>query len=339
LLGRAPFHFMTSLDNGATWSAINTPKFNGPFGPNDSQPINSVVRDSSGTIYVPVDGTGADTVLYATSDDGKTWRDTGGRTAGRHTTFVLGKDGSIIGYGGKNSNLEGTMPKSVSTDGGKTYVNSKTEFKPLGGGQRPSVIRLASGKLFFVADTLSSRVPGGRSASFVALSDDDGATWQRRELPIYSTCGYVTATQAPNGVIHIVTSKSNPTGMHIEMNEAWVQQGGDATPRAEKLRDVQSFKESWPNGKPRSEWRGGYSEAGDWRLDGTQTFFYESGAKQWESSYTAGRRTGTETFWNENGGKAWERAFDAKGRWTWRIFDASGKQIAESKWDGKWWLN
>ena len=47
--------------------------------------------------------------------------------------------------------------------------------------------------------------PGGRRASFVALSDDEGATWTRRELPIKSTCGYVTATQTPNGVIHIGT--------------------------------------------------------------------------------------------------------------------------------------
>ena len=70
--------------------------------------------------------------------------DTAGRTAGRHSSFVLGKDGSLIGFGGKNSHLDGRMPKSVSTDGGKSYTNSKTDFMPLAGGQRPAVIRLAS---------------------------------------------------------------------------------------------------------------------------------------------------------------------------------------------------
>jgi hypothetical protein len=40
-----------------------------------------------------------------------------GRTAGRHTTLVVGKDGSLIGFGGKNTNIDGLMPKVVSRDG------------------------------------------------------------------------------------------------------------------------------------------------------------------------------------------------------------------------------
>jgi hypothetical protein len=63
--------------------------------------INSVVRDRNGVIYLPVDGAGGTSVLFASNDEGKTWTDTGGRTAGRHTTLVLGKDGAMIGFGGK----------------------------------------------------------------------------------------------------------------------------------------------------------------------------------------------------------------------------------------------
>jgi formylglycine-generating enzyme required for sulfatase activity len=335
LIGGPPFQFMTSSDNGAMWSPAMTPHFTNKVGDYTPQPVNSIVVDRQGAMYVPVDGQGNDTGLYATSDGGKTWRDTGGRTAGRHTSFVLGKDGSIIGFGGKNSAIDGRMPKSISTDGGATYVNSKTDFMPLAGGQRPSVIRLQSGRLFFVADTLSSRVPGGRNASFVALSDDEGATWTRRELPIKSTCGYVTATQTPNGVIHIVTSKTKPVALEIELNETWCLNGGDPTPQSAKLHDVRAERETYPSGKTKSQWSGGLDENGNYQLDGTQVFFYENGEKHWESNYVAGKRTGTEMFWNSDDTKKWERVFGEKDSWTWRVFDSNGKLRAESKWSGK----
>jgi len=153
LLGGPPFQFMTSTDNGATWTVPEFANIQGPLGKFTPQPINSIVRAPDGTIYLPVDGAGGTSVIFASRDDGKTWRDTGGRTGGRHTTLVLAKDGAtLIGFGGKNTNVDGFMPKSVSRDGGKTWQITKTQFKPLGSGQRPSVIRLASGRLFFVAD-------------------------------------------------------------------------------------------------------------------------------------------------------------------------------------------
>src|SRR4030095_13459884 len=131
-----------------------------------------------------------------------------------------------------------------------------------------------SGRLFFVADTLSARVPGGLNASFVALSDDDGATWTRRELPIASTCGYVTATQTPNGVIHIVTSKTKPVALHDALNEAWVLQGGDRASDNQTVRDVRTEQENSPSGKPRAKWSGGIAADGNYRLDGQQIFYH-----------------------------------------------------------------
>ncbi|HWA26369.1 MAG TPA: SUMF1/EgtB/PvdO family nonheme iron enzyme [Lacunisphaera sp.] len=334
-IGGPPFQFMTSTDNGATWSGVTTPVFEGKVGDYTPQPVNSIVRDASGTFYVPVDGDGNTTGLWATSNEGKTWRDTGGRSGGRHTTFVMARDGSIIGYGGKNSNVEGTMPLSVTRDGGQTYAVTKTEFKPLAGGQRPSIIRLQSGRLFFVADTLSSRVPGGRQASYVALSDDDGKTWQRRDLPIASTVGYVTATQAPNGVIHIVTSKTKPAFLHIELNETWVLQGGAPTPVSTAISDAREDTERFPNGRLKARWQGGTDADGNYRLHGPQVFYYEDGGRQWESNYRAGKRTGTETYWNRNGTMKWQRIFSGNEEWTWRVFDAAGHVTAESKWKGK----
>jgi formylglycine-generating enzyme required for sulfatase activity len=315
LLGGLPFQFMTSDDSGATWSAIQFPALTGKVGAFTPQPINSVVRTADGTIYLPVDGKGGDSVLFASKDNGKTWYDSGGRTGGRHTTLVAAKDGSLLGFGGKNTNIEGFMPKSRSRDGGKTYEITKTPFQPLGSGQRPSVIRLASGRLFFVADRFGRKTPGPKGdGAFAALSDDDGDTWKTRTLPGLKTVGYVTATQAPNGVIHIVTSKSEPE-RHIELNEAWVMVGG-----------TEGGREGGPE-SPASE--------DPHLLSGGETFYYPDHKKQWEVTYRNGRKTGTETWWSDTGRKEWERTYGGDGTWTWRIFDGAGKVTAESRWKGK----
>lgn len=305
LMGAVPFQYMTSDDNGATWSAVQYPHFTGPVGYYTPQPINSIVRAADGTIYMPVDAKGGTSVVFATSDNGKTWRDTGGRTGGRHTTLEIAKDGALVGWGGKNTNIDGFMPKATSRDGGKTWQLSKTPFKPLGSGQRPSIIRLASGDLFFVADWSARKVPGPRrEGAFVAISTDDGETWTQRDLPGIKTVGYVTATQAPDGVIHVVTSKNKPD-YHIELNEAWVMHGGPEAAHGRHL------------------------------LNGTETFRYPNGRKQWEVTFKEGRRTGTEALWTPDGKRCWEKTYRGGGEWTWRVFDKSGRQTAESTWKGK----
>lgn len=332
LLGGPPFWFARSTDNGATWSEIRPPTLVGPVGPYTAQPINSVLRDRDDTIYLAIDGEGTTTALFATDDDGRTWRDTGGRTMGRHTSFVLGRDGkTLIGYGGKNSHLDGMMPVSISRDGGRTFEHAPSPFMPLGSGQRPSVIRLASGRLFFVADTLSSKVPGGRSASFVALSDDEGVTWTRRTLPIASTVGYVTATQAPNGVIHIVTSKTRPAAVHIELNEAWVLHGGDETPRPTRVEQVVRSEHEHSPG--RIEWisTGGRADDGNFVLDGEQAYCFDDGQPQWRATFSLGRRVGTESLWNRDGSLRWEKIHNADGTREWRVY-RHGRVQAVSRW-------
>jgi formylglycine-generating enzyme required for sulfatase activity len=307
LLGAKPFQFMTSTDNGATWTVPQFANLVGPVGPYTPQPINSIVRAKDGTLYLPVDAKGGTSVIYASNDEGKTWRDTGGRTDGRHTTLEIAKDGALVGWGGKNTNIDGWMPKAVSRDGGKTWVFSKTPFKPLGSGQRPSVLRLASGRLFFVADwSLRKTKEPRREGAFVALSDDDGDTWKQRDLPGVYTVGYTTATQAPNGVIHIVTSKNTPADYDIELNEQWILDGG-----------------------PEAAARAGYL------LDGTKTFRYENGRQQWEVNYRAGRKAGTETYWGRDGSKRWEKSYAADGTWGWRVFGPDGRVTATSTWKGK----
>jgi formylglycine-generating enzyme required for sulfatase activity len=344
-----PFQFMTSTDNGATWSAVEFPVFENGIGPHTPQPINSVVRQGR-NVYLAVDGAGNDAVLFVSGNEGKTWRETGGRTAGRHTTFVLGKDGSLIGFGGKNTNINGFMPKSVTRDGGKTYVVTPTPFLPLGSGQRPSVIRLASGRLFFVADYDEIKVSRPRKqGAFAAVSDDDGLTWHMRTLapalvdsasvPV-TTVGYTTACQGANGLIHVVTSHNDPD-VEIELNEAWVLAGdapAETAPRnsmAVRSGSVHEYRDNGTAGQEKVVWSAGIAQDGTYVLDGRQVVYYSTGRVKWETSYEAGRKTGTETYWYPGGRKKWERRYSADGVWTWLRWNESASLISASTWRGK----
>jgi formylglycine-generating enzyme required for sulfatase activity len=344
LIGAPPFAFTLSDDNGANWSPIQFPHFTAPIGRYVSQPINSVVRSKGGAIYIPTDSTGRDadgngsiSAVWATRDIGRTWYDTGGRTAGRHTTIVIARNGDILGFGGKNSAIDGRMPLATSADGGRTWVKSKTPFDPLDSGERPSVIRLASGRLFFVADYNPNKEKHThKDGAYVALSDDDGKTWKQKRLPSdILTVGYVTATQGPDGTIHIVTSK-NTVNYEVELNEAWILSDSElASSEPETSGTVTKHTERWPNGKSKAEW--GTTRASDGRvlLEGPQTFNFENGALQWTATFHLGKEVGDEDLYRADGTKEWTKSYGKDGTWTWRLFDESGKQTAESHWLGK----
>jgi formylglycine-generating enzyme required for sulfatase activity len=344
LIGAPPFAFTTSDDNGVTWAPIQFPHFTAPVGRYVSQPINSIVRAKDGTIYIPTDSTGRDddgngsiSAVWATHDNGKTWYDTGGRTAGRHTTIVLARNGDILGFGGKNSAIDGRMPLATSSDGGKTWLKSKTPFDPVWSGERPSVIRLASGRLFFVADfNPNQRKNLHKDGAYVALSDDDGKTWKQKRLPPdILTVGYVTATQGPDAVIHIATSK-NTVNYEIELNEAWVlSDGAAASPAPDSVGPITKHTEKWPNGKLKSEWGTARASDGRFLLEGPQTFYFENGVKQWTANFHLGKKVGEEAFYRVDGTKQWTKNDESSGDWTWRNFDPSGEQTAESHWRGK----
>lgn len=358
LEGAFPFQFITSMDHGATWSTVTYPRIVGPLGKDldRAQPINTMLRDRKGTLYLAVDADGggplgSQSLLWATDDNGITWRDTLGRTFGRHTTFTLLKDGSIVGYGGKNSAYEGFMPRAISRDGARTFELSKTAFSPLSSGQRPSVLRLASGRLFMTGDFYpSKRLQKPESikeeGSYVALSDDDGETWRIKRLPgNFSvqrgkpSVGYSVARQAPNGMIHIVTSCNHP-GLHYELNEAWIL--SDATfadddaamsrSHATAVSNVREYRENFADGSPRVTWSSGRGDDGRVLLHGKETWYYAGGAKQREAEYRLGVKTGRETFWAPNATKEWEWDHRADGTSVWRTWWSDGSPRSESTW-------
>lgn len=343
LIGAPPFAYATSADNGASWSQVAFPNFPEKIGRYVPQPINSVVRTSDGTILMPTDSTGRDadgngsvSVVWGSHDDGKTWYDTGGRTAGRHTTLAIAKDGDLLGFGGKNSNIGGRMPLATSKDGGKTWTKSKTDFDVLASGERPSVIRLKSGRLFFVADynpTVQKHIH--KDGAYVALSDDEGKTWVKKRLPAdVLTVGYTTATQGANGVIHVVTSKNKPN-YEIELNEAWVldASAGVSAGSASPVVGVKKFSERGVGG--RVVWSAGTDGDGRVVLEGPETFYYPGGRLMWSVRFHAGEKVGEESYFRGDGTRVWTKVYGSGGEWTWVSFDRAGKKVATSRWKGK----
>lgn len=354
--GGYPFNWMTSADSGATWSETRFPCFTTAIGPHSRQPINTFLRDREGVVYVPSDAVGAESVLWVSRDAMQTWQDPGGRTGGRHTTFVLLKDGkTILGLGGKSSDIGGTMPKSISGDGGKTWQQSATRFAALGSNQRPCVLRLSSGRLLFCGDF--QRVDGvapptiDQRGSFVALSDDEGRTWrikklpgtQQHEVPVLlggaDTLGYTVARQGPGGMIHIVTSMNKPC-LHFELNEAWIL-SDEPTPdddthlmanTARSIRAVRRYEEKRAAGQLEAVWHAGIGDDGRTLLHGAETWYYPDGSRQYQATYELGRKVGSETLYRAGGSRIWQREHRADGTNQWTQWWPSGQKKAESGW-------
>jgi hypothetical protein len=344
-----PFQWTSSQDNGATWDEVKFPVFEGHIGSHSRQPINTALRGPDGTMYVSSDGGGDNSVLWASSNNGQTWYDTGGRTGGRHTTFVLLNDGRILGMGGKNTGIQGYMPKSISANGGLTWNVSPTPFCMLGSNQRPCIARLASGRLFFCSDFQRTRdcyrPPGiTEMGALAALSEDEGQTWLIKKIPTAlrhesrdcegATLGYSVARQAGNGIIHVITSMNHPC-QHFEMNEAWILDpgaGGDLPPDPGETGTVSQYREDYPGGATKATWGAKVCEDGRYLLHGTETWYYEDGRKQYEVTYYNGRKVGSETYWGLDGAKKWSWEHDAGGTSIWRQWWPNALKHIESTW-------
>ncbi len=181
---------------------------------------------------------------------------TGGTIAGIHAGVIQLNDGSLMAFG-RGDDIEGKIPMSRSKDMGKTWTYSASEFPPIDGGQRVVLMRLQEGQILFVSFTDSShlKTPVGmiaRDASgkdrcvyglFAALSFDEGETWPVKRLITNGepprkygaiarlkeftmdathaeTKGYMAATQMPDGVIHLISSR-----FHYQFNLAWLTAG------------------------------------------------------------------------------------------------------------------
>jgi formylglycine-generating enzyme required for sulfatase activity len=362
-LANVAFRMQSSHDNGATWSQVEFPFLRGPVGGYSPQPITSAFRTPDGKMYLAADGAsdavGGESLLWESSDNGVTWSDTGGRTAGRHTAFVLLKDGSILGLGGKNTDIDGYMPQAITRDRGRTWTVSKTVFPALSSNQRPTVVRLASGRIFFAGDyqNRAGKQPQGLAAkgAYVALSDDEGRTWQIKTLPGTlpheawtmgnrpnwnerrhgeGTLGYAVATQAPNGIIHLITSMNHPS-QHFELNEAWILSDGPSASRpASSAARVVPGEQRYPDGKVQAKWSGSVDAGRGYVLNGPETWFYLNGDKQYQVGWKDGAKTGTETLWSAGGSPVWQWEHRPAAVSVWTQYWPNGRKKHESNWRG-----
>lgn len=352
-----PFRWTTSSDNGVRWTPVGFPKLVGPIGTYSPQPITSAFR-KNGTLYVATDARGRHSLLWGSRNNGKTWFDTGGRTDGRHTAFVVLKDGCILGMGGKKSNIDGYMPESISCDDGRTWQVRKSAFPALGSNQRPTIIRLADGNLFFASD-FQNHMGGAPPAvkqrgAFVALSKDEGKTWTVKKLATamphemavlperpgwhvtdYTNdpaLGYTMAAQAPNGVIYLITTMNHPA-QEFEMNEAWIlSEDQGATPAGVGNGKLIPGRINYPDGRVKATWTGRVEPDGRYEMDGVETWHYPDGAKEYQVDFRNGVKIGLETYWAQNGRKIWQWDHRADGVSTWTHYWPNGRKKQESEW-------
>jgi len=175
---------------------------------------------------------------------------TGGWIAGIHAGVMQLGDGRLMAFGRGNS-IDGRMPMSISKDMGKSWMYSASEFPSLGSGQRLILRRLKEGPILLVSFTDRRNGMAMRDAEgaqrkvfgmFAALSFDEGKSWPLRRLITTGGAarevdgggntgkfvmdethaeprGYLAATQTPNGLIHLISSKQ-----HYVFNLAWIKQ-------------------------------------------------------------------------------------------------------------------
>jgi BNR repeat-like domain len=345
-----PFKIATSTDNGATWT-LSLPGLDGPASDFTPQPITSAFRAPDGAIYFAMDGDKATSFLWRSADDGVHWQEMAGRTGGRHSVIVpLDDQGDLLSLGGKNSSVNGWSPENFSTNWGAGWSPSvASPFPPLGSGQRPSLIRLADGNLFFASDAFLNKAgkapPDGwkfGNGCFVAISTNNGASWHIKPLPVQlpnhargtnGTLGYVTARQAPDGVIHILTTETQPC-LDYELNEAWVFSNAGDIPPEDQGGIVRHYREKYPNGKLRSQWSARICPHGRYLLDGLETDYYPDGRKEHVVTYRNGLKTGAELFWAPDGTKLWSWKHNLKTRTdVWIHYWPNGRRKIESTWN------
>ncbi len=347
-----PFKMATSTDAGMTWT-LSLPQLAHPAKNYTAQPITSAFRGADGSMYFAMDGDKAQSFLWKSTDDGIHWNQLDGRTGGRHSVIVpLDQKGDLLSIGGKNAAVDGWSPENTSSNWGETWTKSvKSPFPPLGSAQRPSLIKLADGNLFFVSDAYLHKLirtpPAGwkyGNGSFVAISTNQGASWRIKPLPVQlpnhergtnGTLGYCTARQAPNGVIHVLTTETQPC-LHYELNEAWIfSDAGDVTPQTDGG-VVKNFSEQYPNGKTRSEWSARICPDGRYLLNGRESDFYDNGKPSHVVDYVNGRKSGDETYWAPDGAKIWSWSHDlASNRGVWTQYWPNGQKKSESTWNSR----
>ncbi|WP_461146296.1 SUMF1/EgtB/PvdO family nonheme iron enzyme [Spirosoma pulveris] len=266
----------TSTDNGATWS---TPRFANAEHTKRNQVIAGMFQTKEGWLVQAADaepGPSGGSAIHISKDGGKNWvkpytgeqtpsfgaGETGGLIAGIHTGVVQLMDGRLLAFGRKDdipgpNGIGPRMPISLSSDMGKTWTYSASEFPPVWSGQRLVLYRLNEGAILLVSFTHHPDERDGEKAGmlfndaqgntykgygmYASVSFDEGKTWPVKKLLTdgkerylnggawtgafqmdathAEPKGYLAMTQTPDNMIHLLSSS-----VHYQFNLAWLKQ-------------------------------------------------------------------------------------------------------------------
>ncbi|MEQ7799231.1 SUMF1/EgtB/PvdO family nonheme iron enzyme [Pedobacter sp. ASV1-7] len=261
-----------SKDNGHTWTA---PVFANAEHERGNQVIAGMFKTKEGWLIQPCDATPkvrGGSIIHISKDEGKSWYNpsespevtpdfkvgnTGGIIAGIHTGVVQLKNGNLFAFG-RNDNIKKDnsfyMPISISTNMGKSWTYSASDFPPISSGQRLILKRLNEGALLLVSFTdatidikkgMTFKHQNGSNYTgygmYAALSFDEGKTWPVRKLITdgkerylnggaftgyfkmdqnnAEPKGYLALTQSPDNIIHLFSS-----AIHYRFNLKWLIQ-------------------------------------------------------------------------------------------------------------------
>jgi len=238
----------TSSDNGVTWSQ---PRMIAGHGPS-RMPVESVFQTKEGFYALSCDK--GPNVLWISRDQGLSWHKSEGSIRGKHAAAVQLTDGRIMALG-RERNINGKMPMSISKDIGKTWEYLPSDFQPVSWGQRSVLLRLKEGPLFFASFCKKMMVTNASgkhhivSGLFGAVSLDEGKTWPYQRLvtddgpgreietmdgdPVTmdahntESVGYLCVCQSADEVIHLLTSRQ-----HFTFNLKWLMTAPPAAPAA-----------------------------------------------------------------------------------------------------------
>ncbi|MHA1679614.1 MAG: SUMF1/EgtB/PvdO family nonheme iron enzyme [Promethearchaeota archaeon] len=204
-----------SFDNGRTWGE---PRNIGGAHGYRNQVIACTRKLQDGSLIQLCDASpsaNGGSAFWFSADNGKTWKDlgeerpwpkfkegeTGAWIAGIHGG-VEEIEGGLLAFG-RDNNINGMMPQSISRDGGLTWTYSASPFPAISWGQRLVLMRLSHspGKPLVIFSFTNPRREEGEEKEtdgmnivdssgntrrvfglFSALSFDDGKTWSHHKL-------------------------------------------------------------------------------------------------------------------------------------------------------------
>lgn len=256
-----------SEDCGQTWSLpcfINTERGI------PSQPVSGAFMTYDNTIVFASDAPfmlkGGASVIWMSSDKGRTWNLSRNPIKGIHPGIIQKQDGSLLAYGRSiplseaEKDVGNCIPSSISPDMGSTWEHLDTRHPPIGGGQRLVLLRLREGPILLVSftDLLKKHSPYPKGMQFTdalgriikgygmycALSFDEGLTWPVKKLITcdeekeYDGKGWTGRFMAdsrhtePGGYLAATQTPDHrihliSSGLYYSFNTAWILAGKD----------------------------------------------------------------------------------------------------------------